>query len=218
MCSLDEEAGGNKVIKILGDLIRNLVLLLLLAAFLEMLLPKSTLSRQIRLVVGLFVMLTILQPILQLFNWQGPVGISITEPPSEETRAVVQQGLQLRNEQQKTALQIAKRHLEQQLETMIYLNLRVDKVHADLTLERNPDHEPVISQAKIIVSPADDQNSGQTRQIKKIEPVIIGREHSDTKNSKEMEQLTERIKNAVSVYLDLDQTKIRVFIEENLDI
>lgn len=205
------------MIKILGDLIRSLVLLLLLATFLEMLLPKSTLSRHIRLVVGLFVMMTILQPVLQLFNWQGPVGIPIREPPSEETRAVVHQGIRIKNEQQAAALQIAKRHLEQQVEAMIYLNIGVDKVHADLTLESNPEFEPVISRVKIIVSPAEERTSGPASQIKEVEPVIIGREQPKAKTSVEMEQLKDRIRNGVSAYLNLDQTKVQVVIEENID-
>lgn len=216
-CCLDEGAGGNKVIKILGELIRNLVLLLLLATFLEMLLPKSTLSRHIRLVVGLFVMLTILQPIIHLFNWQGPIRLSIREPPYEETRAIVQEGLRLRNEQHNTALQFAERHLEQQLEAMIYLNLGVDKVYADLTLESRPDHEFVISQAKIIVSPLYEKNSGQGTQVKEVEPVVIGREQPEVKKSLEMEQLKERIQNGVSAYLGLDPAKIQVVFDENSD-
>ncbi|NLL19743.1 MAG: stage III sporulation protein AF, partial [Clostridia bacterium] len=94
------------------ELTRNLVLLLLLATFLEMLLPKSDLTRYIRLVVGLFVLLTILQPVLDLFDWQGNVSLPIREPPQEKVEALINQGIVFGEYQQATALQVAEERLE----------------------------------------------------------------------------------------------------------
>lgn len=198
----------------LKDLVHNLIVLLLLATFLDLLLPKTTFTRHIRLVVGLFVMFTILQSVLQLFNWQGTLNLSIREPPEAETTKILRAGREFRAAQETTALQAAEQRLEQQLEAMIYLNLGLDEVDVDLTLENMPEQGPVVSQATIYLSPGRAQGP-----IKKVEPVVVdtgepspGLPPAEVQSTPELEQWKERIVNGVSAYLGLDQAKVQVTI------
>lgn len=53
----------------LGEWIKHIVLLILLASFVDLILPSSNMKRYVKLVVGLLVILMILSPILQLFKF-----------------------------------------------------------------------------------------------------------------------------------------------------
>jgi stage III sporulation protein AF len=200
------------------ELTRNLVLLLLLATFLEMLLPKSDLTRYIRLVVGLFVLLTILQPVLDLFDWQGNVSLPIREPPQEKVEALINQGIVFGEYQQATALQVAEERLEKQVEAMLHLAAGIDKVKVDLTLANHRDTGPVITQALVLLTPEDWETSGAGTKIQEVETVVIGREQpapttlrvEQNVRLNDYAHLVERVTGGVSAYLGIDQSLIQV--------
>ncbi|WP_409346440.1 stage III sporulation protein AF [Paenibacillus sp. MBLB4367] len=52
----------------LGGWLKELILIIMLAAFAELLLPNNNMQRYARTVIGLFLLLTILSPILELFQ------------------------------------------------------------------------------------------------------------------------------------------------------
>lgn len=54
--------------EVLKSIIRNIIVIIILASFLEMLLPSSAMKRYVKLVMGLFIMVTILGPILSLVD------------------------------------------------------------------------------------------------------------------------------------------------------
>lgn len=53
---------------ILTELVRNIIVLLLLTTFLEMVLPSSNMQRFLKVVLGLFMLVTLLNPFLNLVN------------------------------------------------------------------------------------------------------------------------------------------------------
>lgn len=208
------------MIDLLKEIVYHLVLLLLLATFLDMLLPKNTFTRHIRFVVGLFVMLTILQPLLQLFNWPGPVHFSIREPPEVETGKIIQTGMELQTATEIAALQAAKDRLEQQLEAMIYLNLGIDRVQAELTMENVPEQGPVVSRVTIYLQPGNDDGQEKALLVKEVEPVIVNTEHPppvEVKADAELEKLKAKIMNGVSAYLGLDRDRIDILVGQSTD-
>lgn len=52
----------------LGDWLKQIVLVVLLATFIDLLLPNRTMQRYVKLVVSLFILMTILTPVLQLLG------------------------------------------------------------------------------------------------------------------------------------------------------
>lgn len=202
------------MLEILKGMVHNLIVVLLLATFLDMLLPQSAFRRHIRLVVGLFVMLTILQPVLQLFHWQGTFHFSIREPPGAETGPLMRRGLELQAAQETRALQAAEERLEQQLEAMICLHLGLDEVKADLILEKNPEQGPVVREVTIYVFPGENGTV-----VKQVAPVVVDtgqpppdRPGENAPPAPGWEPMRDRIINGVSAYLGLDPARIRVVI------
>src|SRR6056297_3196253 len=100
--------------------IRNLVLVILLAHFIELLLPSSKMQKYVKVVVGFFVILTILNPVLRLANQglgQPSFNLIDTQKPSWEQ--IVEQGQQLKQENKQQAQQNYKQDLVRQITAVV---------------------------------------------------------------------------------------------------
>lgn len=54
--------------ELLADWLRQIIVVVLLATFIDLMLPNKTMQRYVKLVVSLFLLMTILSPVLQLFG------------------------------------------------------------------------------------------------------------------------------------------------------
>lgn len=61
----------------LGDWLRELILVVLMAAFVEMLLPGKSMERYARLVLSLLVLLTMLSPVVSLLKGMPPKSLAL---------------------------------------------------------------------------------------------------------------------------------------------
>ena len=56
------------LISLLQEIVRNIVLIVILACFMELLAAKGEMAKYIRLVMGLFIIVAVLQPVLKIFH------------------------------------------------------------------------------------------------------------------------------------------------------
>lgn len=56
------------LLKIIGEIVRQVALIAILAGLLEMMLPQRSMSRYVRLVLGLFILVAILSPLAESFS------------------------------------------------------------------------------------------------------------------------------------------------------
>ncbi|MGI9951531.1 stage III sporulation protein AF [Moorellaceae bacterium AZ2] len=56
------------MLQIIGEIVRQVALIAILAGLLEMMLPQQTMNRYVRLVLGLFVLVAILSPLAERFS------------------------------------------------------------------------------------------------------------------------------------------------------
>lgn len=78
--------------EVLGELVRNLAIILILASLLEMFLPSNNMSRYVQTIVGLFILVTLLNPLLNLINQDWGASLEAWSgqnqgPPLEEILA-----------------------------------------------------------------------------------------------------------------------------------
>jgi stage III sporulation protein AF len=57
----------------LSDWLKSIIIVILLATFVDILLPSQTMQRYVKTVISLFILLTLLQPVFSLFQKQGSV-------------------------------------------------------------------------------------------------------------------------------------------------
>ncbi|WP_206669928.1 stage III sporulation protein AF [Paenibacillus luteus] len=173
----------------MSDWLRDIIAIILLAVFVELLLPNKAMQRYARLVVGLFILLTILSPILKLI--QSDIGAKLDEGMKQWSKTAMSSDVQMTglNQITKNAEAISdKRELEaaklteRTLEAAIREELiqstkatvnEVDAVLKWVTISGRP--TPYISQVTVTLASVQDQANaiGNGNAVESVQPVIV---------------------------------------------
>jgi stage III sporulation protein AF len=119
-----------------SEWLQKIIAAIILAGFLEMLLPNNELKNVTKMVMGLFIMMILIQPLIKVFDlpqkvsWSLP---SVSDPDSNfATRRIIERGLKMRESWTAGFKERNKTILEGKLKNIIGL---IDGVHLeDLTL------------------------------------------------------------------------------------
>jgi len=221
------------MIEWLSGWLREIVLVVLFAVVVDMLLPNNMMQRYIKVVVSLFILLTILSPILTLLRsddhlveigarldrWSSP---HFTETAMASQREIEEDAARLReaNEQQTLAW------VEARLADMMKQDLaeqgltQVAEVQVDVVLERTGYTN--IREIHVYAGGSEQQNradsdgeqavSGESRtaegQIAKIEPVVVRIDLSDSASQPSVPASAEKRSTAPAITAE-ERAKIR---------
>ena len=125
-------------------IVKSVVVIIIFAAFLEIILPRSDMKRYINLIIGLFVIIAVLNPFLTLLN----KGISFdvlnidTNTTASDTQNLIQRGQDLAGAQRTQAAEEYKEKLSRQIAAMagLYQKDRVSAVEIEMVEDSaNPD-------------------------------------------------------------------------------
>lgn len=157
-------------------IVRNLVFLVLLAAFLEMLLPLRETRRFVRAILGLFILVTVLNPVVALFrqapilNFETP---GVVQSSRRELDAIFDRGktLQQANTEQAQAAYV--KRLEEQVAVMARLVPGVGSVQTRVVLDTAPSRQSLGAISKVYVTVAAGDKETETV-VAPVEKVHIG--------------------------------------------
>jgi len=192
-------------VQTLQTLVRNLALILLLATFLEMLLPNKSMRGFVQMVMGLFVISAILTPITTFLHTPLSMDIpawTITTPQDLPAIAVEGQGAQIgRDAVQEQYRQI----LINQIKALAMGVSGVGDAEVEVRFEEGAGgmiDQPRINEIHVSLTSA--------QEIQLVKPVIIG-EAQDTVgiHSPKAEEVRERI----ATFMNL--AKEKVFVQES---
>lgn len=115
---------------------RQIILIVLLGAFLEMLLPNQEMARFVRLVIGLFIIVSVLNPLMTWINGGQPVEVQAWEyvEPVPQTESILAQGERLRRQGEEIVLGTYSDRLARQMEVMVELLPEVEEAHLAVDL------------------------------------------------------------------------------------
>ena len=115
-----------------AEWLQKIIAAIILAGFLEMLLPNNELKSVTKMIMGLLIMMILIQPLIKLFDlpqkvsWSLP---SVSEPQSNlTTRQIIERGLRLRASWTAGFKERNKTMLEGKLKNIIGL---IDEVHLE---------------------------------------------------------------------------------------
>lgn len=157
----------------LGEWLQSIVVVVLLAIVVELVLPNSKMLRYSRLVVGLILLLTMLNPILQIFQvdfqdklnasfslWEKQMKSEQSGMPSLEQ--ITQDGNQLKQQREKAALDVTRASLEQAMlqELNGSVAAKVGEVAVQLGWSKaaNQQELPFIDSVTITIAPPQEQS------------------------------------------------------------
>ena len=85
------------------EIIRGIAMIIIFAGFLEMLLPDNEMRRYIQLVVGLFVIVSVLSPLTKLVSSGGDIDVAAWQPVADNNTAkIIDKGKEIAaNEQER---------------------------------------------------------------------------------------------------------------------
>jgi len=101
--------------------LEEIVLIVFITTFLDLLLPNGALTNFVRMVMGLFLLVSILNPIVGLLREDALLGSWHLLKESEEAQAVLAQGQALSKTQNEKTLRAYEESLEQQITALVYL-------------------------------------------------------------------------------------------------
>jgi len=200
----------------ISNLVRNVTIIVIIAGFLEMLLPTGEIKRFVKAVLGLFILVSMLNPLLGLFDknvvsevlaWQDPMGDS-------ELSTILVQGEKMSQEMNEKALDMYSKNVAKQIETVVKLVKGVGWVEVDVQMamnKANPNYE-AIDKVVLVVGMVGKEEEKEG--IDKIEPIkveISSQKNSFTENPDQRE-MEEQIKDSLKNFFSLREEQIDILI------
>lgn len=188
------------MIAYLSEWLKKLILLVLIASFVDLILPNSAIQRYARMTIGLLIILTMLSPLLALFNLDHiKENISLqsmgfmNSPPTERSYESIEvEAKRLQAEQFKAIMHQFSTSLSQEIAA---------------NLERKYETE---SEVEVLVS-LNDKNEPK---IDKILVYLLGRVHMKD-NRENLADHSETIKNIPTVEIQIGRKNVQQVSEPN---
>lgn len=211
--------------------LKNIILLVLLAAFLDLILPNTQLQKYVKVVMGLMILLTILTPVFSLFQFSPEELADRLERYQEQWAAPSrsqEDWRQLNDRLMEGANRQVTRYVEQQMTGRIREQVAAaygkEVVSVDVGWRRGEGEHPEIASIDILLG-GEPEDGGETRSIKPIEPVRVeiggAEDPSDGVAVPAMRPVEDpvhrQIAEAVAEAWDLEPDQVRVAAEETRD-
>ncbi|MET3289657.1 UNVERIFIED_CONTAM: stage III sporulation protein AF [Brevibacillus sp. OAP136] len=168
--------------------LKKIILLVLLAAFLDLILPNTNLQRYVKMVMGLIILLTIMSPLFTIFNLsQDQLALKMSRYQQEMTNTTDSDIKGLTNRILSTQDEQAHQYVQEQMEAMIREQVKesygVELAQVNVNIEKK-DQAARIASIDLVVAEQGEKPSVErvTPVIKPIEPVRIevGKEQAAT--------------------------------------
>lgn len=202
------------MLETISSLVRSVTIIVLIAGFLEMLLPSGEIKRFVKAILGLFILVSMLNPILGLFDknvvsevlaWQDPVqGTALS--------TIMVQGEEISREMNEEAVEMYGKNLAKQIETVVKLVKGVAWVEADVKMgknQTNPGYETIDS---VVLTVGTADKEAEKEGIKEVEPIEV--DISGPENTFKEDPAQEEIKAQIAETLK----NFYNFREEQMDI
>lgn len=122
----------------LKELVRSLAAIIILTSFLEMLLPDTKMKSYTRLVLGLFVIVTILSPILSFIGNYSQFPVQAWAVPSNtgELDTILENAEEITTQSQESAIEEYSARIEQQIAAIVKLTPEISNVEVEVKLKK----------------------------------------------------------------------------------
>jgi len=168
--------------EVLISIVRNLLVIVVIASFMEILLPDNSMRPFVRFTIGLFVILAILNPILSTFYSERALQAGAWDLPWEYngTANYEETGIEVNRDIQKAGSEVIKGKIEQQINSLAILVPGVGDLETRVVMDPEAGE---LSEVTLVIVPAstgsedgtieafssqDQQNQGQEVIAEKI--------------------------------------------------
>lgn len=181
----------------IGEWLTQVILIILLASFSELLLPSQAMQRYVRVVVSLFLLLTLLTPVFELFTRQWDTESILADaqaagidnggrgksakavPVLAPLAAVLSDAEMLKTEQAKEAQRLAEDKLGQEMKEGLVRSTGIQARELQVTLELDKTGSPVIGSVRVVLSHKKEkaqpeaENTVKPVNVEAVKPVTV---------------------------------------------
>ncbi|HHY05691.1 MAG TPA: stage III sporulation protein AF [Clostridia bacterium] len=202
---------------VLTELVRNIILIILLTTFLELIMPSSSMQRFVKVVMGLFVLIAILNPILNVIKQEQNLEAFIwqqEEWSSTQFNSVLEQSEHLQKVNQDLLWENYQQKLELQMNSLVNLISGVEDSAVQVKLqqasERYQESGELIKEVTVTVG----KQEAKERREGRIKPVEIVMEEIKVEKidalSREECLIETKVVQTLSQYFGLKEEQIKV--------
>lgn len=196
------------LIALFTDWVKYIVFVVLFASFLELLLPSSSMQRFVRVIMGLFIMLAILNPIIGVVQqYSSTKQIPALSTNSESSVSIINEVNGIASEREKLSLELYKKELSQQMRILI---MAIDgvadaNVVVDIKTINKGNATNAINSVVVYIKPG---NSAKNVKVATIAKISIGDENGKTEELHT--DLKKRIMDMITELYQIPKGKIEI--------
>lgn len=200
------------------DLVRNIVVIVLLTTFLDLLLPSNSMRGFIKAIMGLFILVSILNPVLNIIMGYEDFEVFAWHQDSflADNNSILVKGERLQNVNQELFLENYGQRIEVQMKALLQLIQGVEEVKVQVALQQAKNAQHQIKEVQVSVLNRDKEEENENEVSRSVDPVKIELEESVEKQKAEVEerQLNKRIEDQIYTtlcqYFGLEKKQIKV--------
>ncbi|WP_339062463.1 stage III sporulation protein AF [Tepidibacillus marianensis] len=211
--------------------LQNIILVVLLATFVDLLLPTKNLQKYAKMVLGLIVILSIITPIFSLFSKEFSIetiiqqwdkqtrsdeNVPVMETLSQNQEQINQQYQEKLIAQVETSM---KQHLSSVLENRFSITVQTVLLEAKIDEQQNWQIQHVQVNIQEGITKKVNNKDSEVKEIENVETVSIDSNEIKQNNSNKVDvnpQLTKEIVEVIHEQWGLNEEQITVKIEQDL--
>ncbi len=189
---------------VLAEIVRNVLVIIIMASFLELLLPAGTIRPFVRFAIGLFVLIAVLNPVLGYLFHDNNFQVNWWDYKIDEDVGdrIVVEGRQINERMVNQNQQMLQEKLEGQINAVILLVPGIEDVHTEAEI-----NDGIIERLRFTIYPEKTEiteDAGETN---------VFTSESEEYSSAIKQQIEKKITNVVSNMYGLGAEKIEINFE-----
>jgi stage III sporulation protein AF len=202
--------------------LKKIILLVLLAAFLDLILPNTSMQRYVKMVMGLILLITIISPVFSLFR-VSPEDLALrlnryqdqfSNTPGEEWRSIAGR---LAGQQDEQMTQYVEQQMEAAIRAQVKSDFGLEPRSVEVSLDVKNGEQPEIKQIELAIG--EEQTAADNSGIKPVQSIDIRLDETkpDAQEAKpvfgQSNPLYRRIAGAVAREWNVPPDQVKVYGE-----
>lgn len=190
---------------VLYTMVKNLLVIIIISSFLELILPDGRLKPFVRLAVGLFILIAILSPTLSLLSHKQNLEVSLWDYQFEEgmEQEVQEKGKELNQQVMERKQEIIRDKVQGQISAVSNLVPGVNDVHTEVQVKANGSLEKI----EITVRP------NQSDQVRPVEGINVFSGTAESMTEGEQKQIENKIIQVLSNLYGIPSQDVEIKFE-----
>ncbi|SMO39964.1 stage III sporulation protein AF [Melghirimyces algeriensis] len=212
------------MIELMSNWLKQIVVLVLIAVFIDLLLPNNTMEKYVKLVMGLLIILAILSPILQLIQQDLDLKSlafnerNIGDANLASLSSIQEESKKLKESQKRLTHDEVQMRLAEMIRNKVEDQFDVEVVQSRVRIQSKKESSPQIIGVTLKVRPGTEEKNDVTtvKPVEEVEPVIIDEKKTepqkDEKSSSEDNRWKRKIVGFLQKSFQLQAKEIKVEI------